>query len=216
MGNSWVTRQRRDGYVNAARRRGFRARSVFKLAELDRKYGLLAADSRVLDLGAAPGSWSQYAATAIGGGGRDRVGRGAGRIVAVDLRPMQPLDKVRSIRGDCTDASVLRAAIDALDGRADLVLSDMAPNMSGIRVRDQARAEDLQRAVLECCRLSLRAGGAMLTKVFAGESMESIRALFAPHFARLREVKPAASRGESRELYILARDFRGPPPNALP
>ncbi len=199
----WAARQNRDPYVRAARRAGFRARAVFKLEEIDQKYRLIKPGSVIIDLGSAPGSWSQYAAGKV---------RAPGQIIAVDLLAMQAIDKVNFIRGDFTDEAVRGqiAAALAPDARAvDLVLSDLAPNISGISGADQARAERLQRAVLEFCRRCLKPGGKLLTKLLAGESAVTTRAQIIQCFEQTRTIKPAASRAESKEFYLLARGYRG-------
>lgn len=195
----WAARQNRDPFVRAARHSGFRARSVFKLEQIDRKYRLIAPDSLIVDLGSAPGSWSQYAATRV---------RADNRIIAVDLLAMESIAKVHFIQGDFTEGAVVEKIVAALDGRpVDLVLSDMAPNISGVYSTDQARAERLQRAVLEFCRHSLRPGGALLTKLFAGEAEATTRALLTRLFEQARNVKPEASRPQSKEVYLLARGY---------
>lgn len=197
----WAARHNRDPYVRQARQAGFRARSVFKLEHIDRKYGLLKPASVVVDLGAAPGSWSQYAAARIDGGGR---------VIAVDRLAMRAIEKVNFIRGDFTNESVLERIAAALDGRlVDLVLSDMIPDISGIRIRDQARAETLQCAVLEFCRGALKPGGQLLTKLFAGEAAQAIRGRLDDRFERVRTIKPDASRSQSAEIYCLARGYAG-------
>ena len=199
--NQWAARQNRDPYVNRAQRAGFRARSVFKLEEIDRKYRLIKPASLIVDLGSAPGSWSQYAAAGV---------RAENQVIAVDLLAMKAIDKVNFIRGDFTNEAVVRQIFAALDGRpVDLVLSDLSPNLSGIRSTDQARAETLQYAVIEFCRRALKPGGKLLTKLFAGESAPSIRAHLDGCFDCLRSVKPAASRSESRETYLLAVGYKG-------
>jgi len=197
---NWAARHNRDQFVRQARSGGWRARAVFKLQEIDRKYRLIKPGMTVVDLGAAPGSWSQYAAARIGDG----------RIVAVDKRDMPGIAGVECIRGDFTEAAVAARALAALGGRmADLVLSDLSPDLSGIHSADQARAEALQCAVLAFCSRALRPGGEVLTKVFAGESAPAIRARYDANFEQSRTLKPAASRAQSREVYLLARGFAG-------
>jgi len=216
----WAARHNRDRFVRQARSGGWRARAVFKLEEIDRKYQLIKPGATVVDLGAAPGSWSQYAAARIYGGGRDGGGdggsdggggdgAGGGRIIAVDLRDMPAIDGVDFIRGDFTDAAVAAQVEAALQRPAALVLSDLSPDLSGIRSADQARAEALQSAVLAFCARALRPGGGLLTKVFAGESAPAVRARLDACFDTVRALKPAASRAQSREVYLLARGFAG-------
>ena len=208
----WAARHNRDRFVRQARSGGWRARAVFKLEEIDRKYQLIKPGATVVDLGAAPGSWSQYAAARIYGGGDgsgDGDGAGGGRIIAVDLRDMPAIDGVDFIRGDFTDAAVAAQVEAALQRPAALVLSDLSPDLSGIRSADQARAEALQSAVLAFCARALRPGGGLLTKVFAGESAPAVRARLDACFDTVRALKPAASRAQSREVYLLARGFAG-------
>lgn len=196
----WAARQNRDPFVNAARRAGFRARSVFKLEQIDRKHRLIKPDSRIIDLGAAPGSWCQYAASRL---------RAAGQLIAVDLLAMAVVDKAHFIHGDFTDPIIAEQIMTALNGcPVDLVLSDLAPNLSGISSTDQARMATLQQAVLALCRAALRPGGGLLTKLFAGESEAATRQQFGACFAQVQTVKPDASRAQSREVYLLARGYK--------
>ncbi|MGI9310549.1 MAG: RlmE family RNA methyltransferase [bacterium] len=196
--SSWNARHNRDPYVRAARAGGYRARAVFKLEQIDRKHRLIRKSTRVVDLGAAPGSWSQYAAA------QSRV-----EVVATDLGEMAPIERVRFVRGDFTDDDVAARVVAALDGRAaDLVLSDLAPNISGVRSADQARAEALHRAVLAFCRRALRPGGDLLIKLFEGEAAPAARKRIEACFERARSIKPDASRSRSREVYLLARGYR--------
>lgn len=185
--------------MREARSKGFRARSVFKLGEVDRKHNLIPPSCRVVDLGAAPGSWCEYAASRLSGDGR---------IVGVDILEMKPIAGVETILGDFTDPGVQKRILDRFEGRRlDLVLSDMSPNITGIRVIDQARAEHLQMSILEFCRHALRSGGSVLTKLFEGGSMVDIRARYVCDFGRVHMIKPAASRSGSREVYLLACDY---------
>lgn len=213
----WSARQNRDPFVRQARSDGWRARAVFKLQEIDRKHRLIKPGMTVADLGAAPGSWSQYAAAKLfggdGGGNRDGGGDGdgknRGRVIAVDKLDMRAIVGVEFIRGDFTDESTVAQIIAALAGTADLVLSDLSPDISGIRVADQARAEALQAAALAFCSRALKPGGALLAKAFAGESAPAMRARLDACFAQTRALKPAASRAQSREVYLLALGFAG-------
>ena len=203
MGNSWTARQRRDPFVAAAKRGGFRARAVFKLEEIDRKYRLIKPHSKIVDLGAAPGSWSQYAAK-----------HSRAPVIAVDKLAMAPIENVHFIRGDFSDAAVAAQIFAALNGAPDLVLSDVAPNISGISDIDQARIAQLQGAVLAFCRRTMRPGAMLLTKLFEGESAADIRRQLAECFTQVRVVKPAASRAQSREIYLLGDGFLSAQPSA--
>lgn len=190
----------RDPYVKQARRSEYRSRATFKLQELDHKDKLLRPGQTVVDLGAAPGSWSQYAAKRVGP---------SGTVIAVDILPMEPIRNVRFIQGDFTDDRVFQGCVDALEGtRADLVISDLAPNLSGIRVTDQARSMHLAELVLEFACQTLAPGGDLLIKVFEGADMDQFRRALVQRFQRVTARKPRASRGASREFYVLARGYK--------
>jgi len=195
---AWITEHVNDAYVQRARVEGWRSRAAFKLTEIDDKDKLLKPGMTVVDLGSAPGSWSQVAAKRVAPGGR---------LIALDLLPMEPVHGVQFIQGDFHDAAVLQALTDALDGRqVDLVLSDMAPNMSGIGMVDQARVMVLAELTLEFCALHLKPGGDMLTKVFQGDGFMELRRALQDQFQTLSMRKPAASRNRSAEIYLLARN----------
>lgn len=193
----WLQRQLNDPYVARARREGYRARSVYKLAEIDARFALLAPGRRVIDLGAAPGSWSQYATQ-----------RGC-RVVAVDLLPLAPLHGVDIVQGDFLDPTVQRAILDRLAGPADLVLSDMAASATGTRAVDRLRAEALGEAVLSFAGLVLAPGGACLVKLLRGAEAR-LQAATRPLFRSARLIRPAATRSESSEIFLLALDRRAP------
>lgn len=199
---NWANRQNRDVFVRQARTRGLRARSVFKLEQIDGKYHLIKPDTRIVDLGCAPGSWSQYAASRISS---------ANRIVGVDLLPMEKLEKVQFIQGDFTDPVIQHKISQCCpDSGIDLVLSDMAPNITGIRFTDQANVERLHFAILDFCGVTLNRGGNLVTKMFEGETLNSVRKRLEDCFDSVRTVKPAASRSQSREVYLVARGFQLP------
>ncbi len=201
MGSSrcWLERQARDPYVRRAREEGYRSRAAYKLLELDRRHRLLRPGMTVVDLGASPGGWSQVAAR--------RVGR-RGRVVALDLLPMDPIPGVTFIQGDFREEGPLRALLEAVDGRAvDLVLSDMAPNLSGLRAVDQPRVMHLAELALELARQVLRPGGALLVKAFQGEGLDAYRDELRSCFEKVIHAKPQASRAASRELYLLALNY---------
>lgn len=173
---------------------------MFKLEQIDRKYGLSNLGATIVDLGAAPGGWSQYAAAQTGV---------AGKVVSVDLKAMQPIDNVITIQGDFTNATVVSKIVAALNNRpVDLVLSDMAPNISGISNIDQARMTTLQCAIINFCRCYLKPNGDLLIKLFMGYSAEETRNQMANYFTQVRTVKPDASRSKSKEIYLLARGYR--------
>lgn len=196
----WKQRQAGDPFVHRARREGRRSRAVYKLEELDRRDRLLRRGATVVDLGAAPGGWSQYAAQRVGP---------AGRVVALDLLAMEPLQGVEFIRGDFTTDAVLQQLLDTLDSAgADLVMSDMAPNISGMRAVDQPRSMYLAELAFDLATQVLKSGGSLVTKVFMGEGFEELVRASRGRFANVNVRKPAASRAESREIYIVARGFR--------
>ncbi len=178
-----------------------RSRAAFKLMDLDRRLHLLRPGCRVVDLGAAPGGWSQWAAQRVGP---------RGRVVALDMLPMSPVEGVTFLQGDFREESVRDAVRAALGGlRADLVLSDMAPNLSGIPSVDQARSMALAELALDLARDTLATGGSFLVKVFQGEGLEEYLRELRTGFSGIERRKPEASRARSRELYVLARGYAG-------
>jgi 23S rRNA (uridine2552-2'-O)-methyltransferase len=196
----WLRRHVTDHYVKQARGQGYRSRAAFKLIEIVEKDHLLKPGARVLDLGAAPGGWSQVAARKVLPGGR---------VVAVDLLDIAPISGVTSVRGDFREAAVRAKLIEALGAeRADVVLSDISANVTGIANVDQARAAELLRAVVDFCRVLLNPKGVLLVKMFQGEAFADVLAELKGAFIAVQTRKPGASRGESRELYLLARGLR--------
>ncbi len=186
--------------MRQARARGWRSRAAFKLSQIDEREHLLQRGAVVLDLGAAPGGWSQFAAGKVGS---------SGRVVAVDLLPIEPIAGVHRIQGDFTDEKVLDEVVSALGAaKADLVLCDMAPNISGNSSMDQPRSIRLAEAVLHASHRVLRPGGKMLIKLFQGEGFDELLVEVKAHFASVRFRKPAASRSESREIYLVAGNYR--------
>lgn len=197
----WYQRQVSDPFVKAREQQGLRSRAAFKLTELIERDRLLRPGGVVLDLGASPGGWSQVAAPAVGP---------RGLVVAVDLLPMTPLSGVHFILGDCREEATIEAVADSLAGRpVDLVLSDMAPNLSGIRSADEARSLELVAIAFEACERFLRPGGAVLVKAFQHEDTERFLREQRTGFEKLVRRKPAASRRESREFYVVATGFKG-------
>jgi 23S rRNA (uridine2552-2'-O)-methyltransferase len=197
----WLERQLNDPYVAAAKAKGYRSRSAFKLKELDAKFHLLKRGARVLDLGAAPGGWSQVAA--------ERVGA-AGKIVAADILEMEPLAGVEFLQCDLLDAKASTALKRALGGQADLVLSDMASPTTGHRETDHIRTLALFEAALDLAEDVLKPGGAFVGKVFQGGATGELLTRVKKRFAEVKHVKPPASRAESVELYLVATGFKGP------
>ena len=193
----WLHRHVTDPYVQRSKREGYRSRSAYKLTEIDERDKLLKPGQVVVDLGAAPGGWSQVAAKRVGA---------RGKVVAIDLLPLEPIAGVTVLQADFGSKKGLAAVEAALEGRrVDVVLSDMAPNLSGIAVSDQARTMALAEIALEFALLHLQPEGALLVKIFQGagydEYLKSLRAAFRKVVVR----KPAASRDESAEQYLLAR-----------
>lgn len=195
----WLRRQFSDPFVARATREGYRSRSAYKLIGIDDRRHLLRRGMRVLDLGAAPGGWTQVAV--------ERVG--PGRTVALDLRPMQPIEGALFLEADAFAEGTGALAREALGGPADVVLSDMAPNATGHRATDQLRSITLAEAALDLARSLLRPGGSFLVKIIRGGGEEELAAAIRTAFGDLRREKPAASRKESREVFLLAREFRG-------
>ncbi len=196
----WLREHESDAYVKRARQEGLRSRAAFKLEELDAAERLLRPGMVVVDLGAAPGGWSQYAAKAL---------NGKGMVLALDVLPMDALPGVEFIQGDFREPEPLKALKDALAGRpVDLVMSDMAPNMSGIDAVDQPRQLYLAELALEFCREVLRPGGTFLAKVFQGAGFDDYLRSVRREFAKVRMKKPPASRARSAEMYLLATGRR--------
>lgn len=196
----WLNEHFDDPYVQQAQREGFRGRAAFKLQELDERHGLLRKGQRVVDLGAAPGAWCQVV---------QQVQEGNGKLFALDILPMEPLEGVTIIEGDFTEDEPLAALEAALDGgKVDLVLSDMAPNISGMRAVDQPRAMYLAELALDFAKNWLKPGGDFLVKVFQGEGFDPFLADCRGLFDKVSIKKPSASRPRSREIYIMARSFK--------
>ena len=189
----WLRRHVTDPYVREARAQGYRSRAAFKLLEIDAREKLLRPGMTVVDLGAAPGGWSQVAAARVAPGGR---------VIAVDLLPIAPISGVTVLQGDFRDRMPLQ------DVKADVVLSDLSPNLSGIGNVDQARALELSGAAIDLCRKALKPDGVFLVKAFQGEAFGELVARLKRSFLKVKVVKPPASRGESSETYVLARNLR--------
>ena len=196
----WLAEHASDPYVQRAREEGWRSRAVFKLEEIQRSDHLLRPGMTVVDLGAAPGGWSQYAA---------RMLAGRGRVIAVDILPMAGLKGVEVLQGDFSEQATLDRVLGLLgDSRADLVLSDMAPNTMGIAEVDHARSMHLAGLAVDFATRALRPGGDLLLKVFQGREFQSLVGRLRADFKTVKLRKPKASRGRSPELYVLARGYR--------
>ena len=195
----WLNRQLNDPYVKAAQQAGYRSRAAFKLLELDERFGLLKPGLRVVDLGAAPGGWTQVALRAVGP---------QGRVVALDLLPIDPIAGAIVLQGDFQEAEAEASVLAALDGPADLVLSDMAPNTTGHGATDHLRITALAELALDFALKVLAPGGAFVAKLFQGGAERAMLERLRRHFAQVRHAKPPASRKESSENYVVATGFR--------
>lgn len=196
----WLKEHFDDEYVKRSQEAGYRSRSSFKLLEIQEKDHLIKAGMTVIDLGAAPGGWAQVAAKLVGA---------KGRVIASDILPVDPIPGVEFIQGDFTDEAVLGRLLHAMQGRlADLVLSDMAPNMSGVKDIDQPRVMLLADLALDLARSVLSPGAYFLVKVFHGEGLAEFQAQLRDCFEFVKVRKPAASRARSSEIYLLASGFR--------
>ena len=199
-GRSWRERQERDPYVQQARREGWRSRAVFKLQEIDQKERLLRPGMTCVDLGAAPGGWSQYVTTKL---------KGKARIIAIDMLPMDSLPDTEFIQGDFTEDEVLDELRTLVgEQKVDLVMSDLAPNISGNRAIDQPRAMYLAELALEFAREVLAERGDFVIKLFQGAGIDPFLADVRSSFATVKVKKPKASRAGSREVYLVARNYR--------
>jgi 23S rRNA (uridine2552-2'-O)-methyltransferase len=194
----WLRRQLNDPYVTAAKQQGWRSRAAFKLLELDDRFHLIRPGARVVDLGAAPGGWTQVATK-----------RGAGIVVGVDLLPMDPIPGAILIQGDFNDPDMPERLAAALGGKADLVLSDMAPNTTGHAATDHLRIMALAELAAAFAREVLAEDGTFVAKVFQGGSERAMLEALKRDFVSVRHAKPPASRKESSELYVVAMGFRG-------
>ena len=199
--SAWLKRHVSDPYVHRARAEGYRSRSAYKLIEIAKRDRLARPGDHVVDLGAAPGGWAQALA--------ERVGR-SGRVIAVDLLEIAPIPGVTIVRGDFREETVLRRLKDTVEGRKlDLVVSDMAPNLSGVGATDQARSIQLCELALEFARVHLKPQGAFLVKVFQGTGYPAFLAAMRGVFVAVASRKPRASRGDSKEMYLVGKELKG-------
>ncbi len=195
----WLKEHFNDEFVQRSQQDGYRSRAIYKLIEIDEKDRLIKPGMTVVDLGAAPGGWSEYAVKKAGAGGR---------VVALDILPMEPIDGVTFIEGDFREDAVLDALMKVMaDARADLVISDMAPNISGMDSVDMPRAYYLAELALDLARQVLRPGGGFLVKLFQGEGFDAYNRALKSSFSKVVIRKPRASRARSREVYALATGF---------
>jgi 23S rRNA (uridine2552-2'-O)-methyltransferase len=200
---NWLREHFNDPFVKMAQKDGYRSRASYKLLEIQEKDRILRPGNIVIDLGAAPGGWSQVTSRVLG----DK-----GRLIASDILEMDSIEDVTFIQGDFTEESVLAQILAAVDNQpVDLVISDMAPNMSGVRMADQARAMYLCELALDLAGQVLRPGGDFLIKIFQGEGFDQYHKQVRQMFEKVQMRKPLSSRDRSREQYLLARGFRGTP-----
>ena len=195
----WLQRQLNDPFVAEARRLGYRSRAAFKLLQLDARFHLLAPGRRIVDLGCAPGGWTQVAVQRVGS---------AGKVVGIDLNPTDPVPGARLLTGDFRDPAIAEQIREALGGAADLVLSDMAAPATGHAATDHLRIVALAEDAFAFAVTILKPGGAFVAKVFQGGTEGALLAALKRAFAEVRHAKPAASRAESAETYVVAKGFR--------
>lgn len=204
---NWIHDHLNDPYVKMAHKEGYRARAAYKLKEIDEADKLIKPGQVIVDLGAAPGSWSQYARNKISGAN----GRVDGTIIALDMLPMEPIADVHFIQGDFREEHLLKQLAELLQGRkVDLVLSDMAPNLSGVAVADAARVEHLIDLAVEFSQYHLKPSGALLVKCFNGTGYTQLVERFRNEFAKVGSRKPKASRDKSSEIFLLGRTLKNP------
>ncbi len=195
----WLKEHFDDVYVKRSQQDGYRSRAVYKLQEIQQKDNVIKAGMKVIDLGAAPGGWSQYAAELVGE---------QGRVVASDILPIDPLAHVEFIQGDFREDDILHAIMNVIDGeRFDIVISDMAPNLSGVEASDQPKSIHLCELALAMAQDVLKPGGSFIVKLFQGEGSDAFLIETRKVFKRVKIRKPKASRPRSREVYVLAQDF---------
>ena len=194
----------RDRYFQKAKQEGYRSRAAYKLLELQQRYRLLRPGDKVVDLGAAPGGWLQVAATLVGQ---------TGKVIGIDVQQIEPFreNQIFLIHGDASSAEAQQAICQAISGLADVVLSDMAPKLSGIRETDMARAAELQRRALEIATAILRPGGTLVIKGFMSNEVGEMTNALRRVFDKVQRTKPDATRQGSSEFYFIATSFRGNP-----
>jgi len=198
---SWMSRHLSDPFVKQAQKDGYRSRSAYKLIELNEKDKLIRPGMRILDLGSAPGGWSQVAGKLVGA---------KGRVLATDILPMEGLHNVDFIQGDFTDETIVRKLLDWLgEGRFDLIISDIAPNITGIASADQAGSIHFLELALDTVIKTLKPGATFVAKMFQGSGSDQYLKQLRGHFDKVSIRKPAASRKESREVYLVAKGFKG-------
>ena len=211
VNKSWLNDHVNDPYVKLAQKEGFRARAAYKLKEIDETLGLIKPGQVLVDLGSAPGAWSQYMRRRLSPQGA-AMGELQGTIIAIDLLPMEPIEGVQFLQGDLREDAVLEALVLALDGRlADVVVSDMAPNLSGLAAVDSARIEHLVELALDFCQHHLKPQGALVVKVFHGSGYSQLVKLFKDSFKVVKPIKPKASRDKSSEQFLVGIEPKNRP-----
>ncbi len=225
VNRAWINDHVNDPYVKLAKREGYRARAAYKLKEIDETFGLIKPGYLVVDLGSVPGAWSQYlrrkflAKPSVGGVSSALAGVASpplnGSIIALDILPMEPVEGVMFLQGDFREAEVLDRLVQALAGRlADIVVSDMAPNLSGIDSADAARIEHLVELAIDFSKAHMKPQGALVAKVFHGSGYDDLVKLFKQSFLTVKPFKPKASRDKSSETFLVGVGLRNAPPSA--
>ncbi len=208
VNKAWLHQHVNDPYVQAAQKEGYRARAAYKLKEIDETFRLIAPGQVVVDLGCAPGAWSQYLRRTMAPQGA-ATGQLNGTIISLDLLPMEPIEGVHYIQGDFRDDSVLAAIETVLQGRkVDVVVSDMAPNLSGHSSTDAARITHLIELAVDFASQHLQPTGALVTKVFHGPGYDELVQLFRAHFQQVKPLKPQSSRPKSAETFLIGRTLK--------
>ncbi|QOY96171.1 RlmE family RNA methyltransferase [Massilia sp. UMI-21] len=208
LNKNWLHDHINDPYVKLAQKEGYRARAAYKLKEIDESEKLIKPGQVIVDLGCTPGSWAQYTRRKLAGADGGRI---HGTIIGLDMLPMEPIADVQTILGDFREEEVLGQLDELLQGRkVDLVLSDMAPNLSGIPTADAARMEHLIDLAIEFSQLHMKPGGALLVKCFKDMGFTQILEKFRTEFKTVKQVKPKASRDKSSEIFLLGRGLKNP------
>ncbi|MEK9804118.1 MAG: RlmE family RNA methyltransferase [Curvibacter sp.] len=211
VNKAWLNDHVNDPYVKLAQKEGYRARAAYKLKEIDETLRLVKPGMVVVDLGCAPGAWSQYLRRRLAPGGA-AVGELKGAIIGLDLLPMEPIEGVQYLQGDFREPEVLAQLEGLLQGRqADLVVSDMAPNLSGVASVDAARVEELVSLAIDFCRQHLKPSGALVAKVFHGSGYNELVHLFRANFQTVKPLKPKASRDRSSETFLVGSGLKPAP-----
>ena len=211
VNKAWLSDHINDPYVKLAQKEGYRARAAYKLKEIDEALRLIRPGHTVVDLGSAPGAWSQYVRRKLAPEGA-ASGQLNGRIIALDILPMEPIEGVELLQGDFREESVLQQLQEMIQGKkADVVVSDMAPNLSGVESADSARVAHLIELALEFAQQHMKPEGALVTKVFHGSGYSQLVELFKQYFVTVKPVKPKASRDKSSETFLVGMKLKRPP-----